>query len=96
VTIDAPTTASAVALEVVVPAGWTVTTISDGGLWDEAHRKVKWGPFFESLSRTVTFEVSPIGPPRGVKTGRLRGFEPLSRISGTVSFDGVNESIGLR
>ncbi len=96
VTIEAPPGTSAVALEIVVPAGWRVNQISDGGLWDDANRKVKWGPFFESLSRTVTFEIAPFGPPRGGKRDRLRLFEPLSRMVGTVSFDGVNEPISIR
>lgn len=45
----------AVGLEVVVPDGWTVDTISDGGVWDGLNRKVKWGPLFTDLSRRVHF-----------------------------------------
>ena len=70
------------ALETRIPEGWEVTTISDGGRWDQGSRKVKWGPFFENLSRTVTVET------RGT-VGRLR----IREFSGTVSLDGVNYPI---
>ena len=45
-------------LEYQIPKGWNVTSISDSGAWDQRHRKVKWGPFFENLSRTVTLTVT--------------------------------------
>lgn len=85
VVIRAPAGTVAVGLEIVVPDGWRVTTISDDGTWDSVNRKVKWGPFFESLSRTVTFALEGT-------SGKLwaGGF------SGTVSFDGYNEPVIIR
>jgi len=85
VVIRAPTGTVADGLEIVVPDGWRVTTISDGGTWDSVNRKVKWGPFFESLSRTVSFGLEGT-------SGKLwaGGF------SGTVSFDGYNEPVIIR
>ena len=84
ITIEVPEGTSAMALEFRVPRGWDVTSISDGGQWDAIHRKVKWGPFFNQLSRTVTFTAHPRTPqPR------------LADFSGTVSFDGLNRPIEI-
>ncbi len=95
ITIEASQGTSVVALDVHVPNGWRVTAVSDGGAWDELHRKVKWGPLFEDLSRTVTFTVrrsmrnaTPTHP-RLSREPRVRGF------TGTVSFDGINQSIAV-
>lgn len=93
VTIEPPDGTSAVALEIQVPAGWVVSTVSDGGVWDEVHRKIKWGPYFDDLSRTVTFQVSRslesgVGKVRSIRSG-LRSID----LAGTVSFDGVNHPI---
>ena len=85
ITIKAPKGTSAMALEIRVPAGWQVTVISDAGLWDELHRKIKWGPFFDNLSRTVTFKVR-----RTASHLQQGGFE------GNVSFDGVNSPIAVK
>lgn len=72
----------AVGLEMEVPEYWVVTSISDGGQWDDINRKVKWGPYFEDLSRVVRFSA------RTTDTkASLSGFD------GTVSFDGFNEPI---
>jgi len=72
----------AVGLEMEVPSGWEVTEISDDGHWDDIHRKVKWGPFFNDLSRVVRFRARAVRP-----KASLTGFR------GTVSFDGFNEPI---
>jgi hypothetical protein len=91
VTIDAPEQTSAIALDLSIPKGLTPTDISDGGAWDEIHRKVKWGPFYDNLSRTVTCKGrrhagSVSSPARRVpRKPRFDGF------SGTVSFDGINQ-----
>ena len=82
ITVEAPEGTSAVALEYHVPKGWKVTGISDGGEWDEHHRKIKWGPFFENLSRTVIFKAS-----------RLAGAGRAADFFGIVSFDGVNRPV---
>jgi len=83
ITVSAPAGASVMALEYSVPGGWEVLTISDAGQWDPIHRKVKWGPFFEDLSRTVTLEVRSLARPA-----------PFEGFWGTVSIDGINQRIG--
>lgn len=96
VTIEPPSGTAAVALEVQVPAGWVVTTVSDDGAWDAVHRKIKWGPYFDNLSRTVTFQVRRAVEPGGGKTRSLRGGLRSIGLSGTVSFDGVNHPITVK
>jgi len=95
VTIEPPSGTSAVALEVQLPAGWVVAAISDDGAWDDVHSKIKWGPFFDDLARTVTFQVRPEVQAGTGKSRSLRG-PRLTGVSGTVSFDGVNYPITVR
>lgn len=60
ITIMAPDGTLMSVLEDSPPTGWkTITNISDGGYYDAQNHKVKWGPFTENLSRTVTYEVTP-------------------------------------
>jgi len=90
VAISAPQGASAVALELSLPSGWKVGRVSDNGAWDAAHGKVKWGPFMDDISRTVSVEV------RGVTaTSSKSRFSraTISGVSGVISFDGVNHPI---
>jgi hypothetical protein len=79
--VPSPNT-SVYAVEDVPPAGWVVGTISDGGTAD-ANGKVKWGPFFDNVARSLTCQLTP---PMG----------PTNRVcfSGTGSADGVNCTIG--
>lgn len=85
ITIDAPPWASVVVLSYHVPKGWEVRDISDAGQWDAIHRKVKWGPFLNDLSRTVTFRVRA-----------LVSNAPMDDFFGMVSIDGIlNQSIAL-
>ena len=78
IAIDAPAGTLLVVLEDSPPADWTtIGNISDGGEYDAEHHKVKWGPFFDNLSRTVSYEVTPPGGAAG---------EPC--FVGNVSFDG--------
>lgn len=93
ITIEAPAGTTAVALECQLPKGWKVTRISDGGKWDAQHRKVKWGPFFDDLSRTFTFSVHRIRSAVRSDARRSAGRERFDGFSGTVSFDGVNHPI---
>jgi hypothetical protein len=75
-----------------VPPGWRVTNITDGGVWDANSRKVKWGVFFDDLSRTVGF--TAYGSIKGttIRNG-LSSSVPSSRWSGLVSVDGINHRI---
>jgi hypothetical protein len=91
--INPPDGASAAALEIALPSGWKVGRISDGGAWDSANGKVKWGPLMDGIARTVTVEVRrpPVTESKsGVRRSALYG------LSGTVSFDGVNYPILVR
>lgn len=58
--IVAPPDATAVGLQDLPPPGWTdVINISDGGIYDSDNQTVKWPPFFDNFSRTVTYDVTP-------------------------------------
>jgi len=71
------------AVEDMPPAGWSVTNIGNGGIWDSANSKVKWGPFFDNTVRTLTYTATP---PTGETV--------LADFSGTASLDGSNIGIG--
>jgi len=47
------------AAEDTVPAGWTVSAVSDGGTFDSATGAVQWGPFFDGLPRPLNYQVTP-------------------------------------
>lgn len=88
-----PEASSAVAVEVQIPAGWSVTRVSDAGAWDQAHGKIKWGPFTDSLTKTLTATLDRnVEPGSGLRTFAGRRPSPAS-LRGTVSVDGVNKSI---
>ncbi len=70
------------AAEDVPPAGWAVSGIDNGGQFDAGNGKVKWGPFFDNLARTLHYSVTP---PLGT-TG-------TQSFAGTLSVDGVNSAI---
>ena len=82
--IDAPPGTGVLGLEDVAPSGWTdVSNISDGGTYDSDNQKVKWPPFFDNLSRTVSYDLTPPGAAVGVQC-----------FTGYVSFDGDEQSTG--
>jgi hypothetical protein len=83
------------ALEMGLPLGWVLDGISDGGKWDALHRKVKWGPFMDNLSRTVTFTARRRTTLPIAKARAVRGAQRREGFSGTVSFDGVNYPIAV-
>jgi len=47
------------ALEESIPLGWTVSAITDGGLFDAISRKVKWGPYIDAIARTPSYTLTP-------------------------------------
>lgn len=96
IVIDAPGQTSAMALDFVLPTGWELTSISDGGQWDETHRKVKWGPFYDDLSRRITFNARRTGGSVISPTRVSAGERNDGRFSGTVSFDGLNQPITVK
>ncbi len=71
----------AYAVEEQVPAGWSAGSVSHGGVWDPASRRVKWGPFIETpaLARTLTFSLIPPADASGTQV-----------LSGRAIFDAVN------
>jgi hypothetical protein len=70
------------AVEDAPPAGWSVSSISAGGSFDQVNAKVKWGPFFDATARTLTYAATP--PPG--ESGSLT-------FVGTISADGVNVAV---
>ena len=61
-----------------------VSNINEDGQWDSVNKKVKWGPFFDSNIRTLTYQATPPAKREsGTKT-----------FSGTASFDGTNVTVG--
>ena len=76
---------SAYAVEDAVPAGWAITAISNGGEFDGASGRVKWGPFLDSLPRTLSYEVTPPRTTSG----------PAS-FAGVSSLDGVSVQVAGR
>lgn len=49
----------AFAVEESVPAGWRVASVSHGGQFDSVNSQIKWGPFFDSQARTLSYKVIP-------------------------------------
>jgi len=76
--VAVPTEAVATALEIQVPRGWKVVRTSDEGVWDDVHRKIKWGPYFDGLARKVRFEVQRVS-----RRASVHGFR------GALSVDGI-------
>jgi uncharacterized delta-60 repeat protein len=74
--------ASAFAVEDQVPAGWTVTGISDGGELDTVNSKVKWGPFLDPNPRTLSYQAAPPDSAGGVAV-----------FTGAASFDGASITV---
>ncbi len=70
------------AVEDQAPSGWLVSAISDGGAFDTANGKVKWGPFFDNEVRTLTYTVTPPSGATGTQS-----------FAGVASFDGA--SVGI-
>jgi sugar lactone lactonase YvrE len=78
-----PSNASVYAVEDHVPAEVIVSDISDGGEYDAGTQLVKWGPFFDSLTRELSFKALVQAP----------NAQSLA-FSGLVSFDGANQALG--
>jgi len=93
VSIDPAAGTTAVALEMSVPPRWTVVSASDGGVWDDLHRKVKWGPLYGDGARTLTFDVTGFTAQAAAPIDRVSSPRLPKGFAGTVSFDGVNHAI---
>jgi len=53
-------------VEDVVPVGWTVSNISNSGLYDDFNRKIKWR-FQDGVKRTLSYDVMPPASDMGDK-----------------------------
>lgn len=60
------TSVSAYAVEEQLANGLQPGEISGNGLWDATNRKIKWGPFIDSQSRTFSYAVTGTGSVSGV------------------------------
>ncbi len=80
---------SAVAAELIVPTGWKVISVGEDGAVDGVNGKIKWGPYFDNATRTLTATIG-LAMERGT-TKAVRELDKTSpSLRGTVSFDGVN------
>ncbi len=73
------------AVEDTVPEGVIVRHISHDGRFDRVNRKVKWGPYFDSNARTLTYEITA-----------LETAPATIEFIGTASFDGTDVAIAGR
>jgi hypothetical protein len=72
----------AVGVEDSPPLGWTASDIDQGGAWDQANLKVKWGPFFAPIPLRLCYLVQTRPDDEGEHC-----------FHGAASFDGLNQSI---
>jgi len=70
------------AVEDTPPSGFTVSDISHSGTFESVSRKVKFGPFLDNISRTLTYSITPSANLTGNKT-----------FTGIASADGMSLSI---
>ena len=75
------------ALEETVPPGWSVGKISFSGFIDLAHGKIKWGPFFDRESRSLTYEL--IAPAETTGSVALAGVASFN--GDTVPIQGITQ-----
>ncbi len=66
------------------PSGWTVSDISHSGTYDETTKKVKFGPYFDSTARTLTYNLTSPSTDTGDKTfsGKIFADATTSDIAG--------------
>ena len=70
------------AVEDMPPTGWTVSNISNSGVYDPANNKVKWLELSEMSAKTLSYTVTPPVGSSGTKI-----------FTGIASFDGTNVTI---
>lgn len=67
------------AVEETPPTGWIVRNVSHGGRIDRTRGRIKWGPFYDTEPRDLTYEVTP-----------LPGTSATGVFAGVGSFNGRN------
>ncbi len=78
-----PNDAVSYAVEDIPPSNWAVSQVSDQGFYDPHRKKVKWGPFFDAVTRTLTYQVMP-----------PQNSDMTAAFVGVAAFDGTTEQIG--
>jgi len=73
---------TSLAVEELLPVGWEAREISEGGVFDPATRRVRWGVFYGADPRELTYVAVP---PEGVACN--------GAFSGVISADGRNSLI---
>lgn len=71
------------AIQDAPPAGWTVSAVDNNGTFDDQTGLVKWGPFYDAQTRTLTYVATP---PLNTTT--------KCTFQGSLAMDGVTEPIG--
>jgi outer membrane protein assembly factor BamB len=73
------------AIEEMPPAGWQVGALNEGGYYDGVNRVVRFGPYFDGLPRTLTYEVTP--PAAAVGAHQFTGNSLVDDLVGVVGGD---------
>ena len=76
--IAPPAGTAAFAVEEKVPAGWSVSNVSNEGSFDSANGVIRWGMFLDATARTLSYTLTP--PPT---------VSAIAKLDGRVSFDGA-------
>lgn len=66
IAVTPPPGTSAYAIQDTPPVGWIIREVSHGGIFDTNTGKVKFGPFYESGARTLSYEAYPPPGAQGV------------------------------
>ncbi|HEY5909286.1 MAG TPA: hypothetical protein VJA21_01640 [Verrucomicrobiae bacterium] len=83
------------AVEDKPPAGWVVSDVSSGGQFDAQNGNVKWGPFLDNISRTLTYRATP--PPTARGPASFVGMSSSDGLSARINGCGeLGESCRLR
>jgi hypothetical protein len=77
----------AFAAEEVLPPGARLVSLGDGGAWDAARSRLKWGPFFDDAPRALHYEVA-VAQPQTTGSGNAQLEGTALRFEGASSFDG--------
>ena len=81
--VSPPAGTLSTAVEESVPEGWTVSGVNEGGVFDSASRRIRWGIFWGAAQVELEYLVTP---PAGTASN--------VRFQGRVSFDGQDVALG--
>ncbi len=81
--ITPPAGTIATAVEEIVPEGWQVAAITEGGTFDAASRRIRWGIYWGAAQLELGYSVTP---PSGTAAN--------ARFQGWASFDGRDVPLG--